>query len=54
MLGALAAIAIVVGGFSSTTILTQEERSAAEQAPPTVSAVQADTSENAFIVDFDS
>ena len=51
MLGALAAIALVVGGISSTAVLTENERLAAEEAREPVVEVQAiepaDTSEEA-------
>jgi hypothetical protein len=41
MLGALAAIALVVGGISSTAVLTEDERIAAQDSQMAVVEVQA-------------
>lgn len=50
MLGALAAVALVVGSFSATAVLTEDQRLAAEQEREAVVEVQAiestDTTEN--------
>ena len=42
MLGALAAIALVVGSISSTAVLTEDQRLAAEESRQPVAQVQAD------------
>ena len=41
MLGALAAIALVVGGISTTTVLTEDQRLAAEETHGPIVEVQA-------------
>jgi hypothetical protein len=41
MLGALAAVALVVGGISTTAVLTEDQRLAAEEARDPVVVVQA-------------
>ena len=41
MLGALAAVALVVGGISTTAVLTEEDRLAAEETRAPIVEVQA-------------
>ena len=41
MLGALAAVALVVGGISTTAVLTEEDRLAAEETREPIVEVQA-------------
>ena len=52
MLGALAAIALVVGSVSATAVLTEDQRLAAEESREAVVEVQtiehSDTSEEGF------
>jgi hypothetical protein len=52
MLGALAAVALVVGGISATSVLTEDQRLAAEEVREPIVEVQAiedfDTSEGDY------
>ena len=46
MLGALAAVALVVGGISATSVLTEEQRLTAEETREPIVEVQAIQSED--------